>query len=413
MKHKIWLHSYQPTVSITKKVLIIGAGLAGCSAAYAMAKRGWIVDILDKASAPATGASSNQQAILTVKPSNAQPLIQQLWSVGQAYTQQVLHAICGESIGEDWDWPGVLHLHPDDKMTLTAYKQSHDHISNPLKTENESDQDLSTAIYSGGWVNLSRFCNQLLQHQNITFKGSLDIISIDRINQNWQLKTSNQAVFSTTALIIANSYLASQLFANLKWPSQVMRGQISYVPETQQSATWKMILQGRHYLTPAFKHWHSVGATNQLGDYSLLERASDHETNWFHLLSDAPELAQALMLSNQSKPSMMTGWVGLRSVTPDKLPIIGPVVNTDIFCKQYARLQYDANAQFEALPVYLPQCYVTIGHGFRGLTTAPLGGEYIAAALNGETSMLPELLLQSMHPSRFLARCLIRRTLNA
>jgi tRNA 5-methylaminomethyl-2-thiouridine biosynthesis bifunctional protein len=52
---------------------------------------------------------------------------------------------------------------------------------------------------------------------------------------------------------------------------------------------------------------------------------------------------------------------------------------------------------------------VNAAHGSRGMITAPLSGEIIAAYLEDEAAPLPVDLMQAVHPSRFLLRRLIRK----
>ena len=52
--------------------------------------------------------------------------------------------------------------------------------------------------------------------------------------------------------------------------------------------------------------------------------------------------------------------------------------------------------------------YVNSGHGSRGLITAPLCGELLAAWLNDEPLPLPRAVAEACHPNRFLLRKLIR-----
>ena len=64
-----------------KKAIILGAGLAGCYTAYALARRGWKVDLIDNKANIAMGASGNQHAVLYPKLSPYQsPLTEFLLS---------------------------------------------------------------------------------------------------------------------------------------------------------------------------------------------------------------------------------------------------------------------------------------------------------------------------------------------
>ena len=66
----------------------------------------------------------------------------------------------------------------------------------------------------------------------------------------------------------------------------------------------------------------------------------------------------------------------LRCGSPDYLPLIGPLGDG---------------------------LYVSTAHGSRGLITAPLAGEVLAAHLEAEPAPLPRDLMQAMHPARFRA----------
>ena len=49
-------------------------------------------------------------------------------------------------------------------------------------------------------------------------------------------------------------------------------------------------------------------------------------------------------------------------------------------------------------------------HGSRGLVTAPLAGELLAAWIDGAPLPLPRAIAEACHPNRFLLRKLIRGT---
>jgi tRNA 5-methylaminomethyl-2-thiouridine biosynthesis bifunctional protein len=57
---------------------------------------------------------------------------------------------------------------------------------------------------------------------------------------------------------------------------------------------------------------------------------------------------------------------------------------------------------------WLEGLYVNSGHGSRGLITAPLSGELVAAWVCGEPLPLPREVAQACHPNRFALRRLIR-----
>ncbi|NQB78313.1 bifunctional tRNA (5-methylaminomethyl-2-thiouridine)(34)-methyltransferase MnmD/FAD-dependent 5-carboxymethylaminomethyl-2-thiouridine(34) oxidoreductase MnmC, partial [Pseudomonas aeruginosa] len=55
-----------------------------------------------------------------------------------------------------------------------------------------------------------------------------------------------------------------------------------------------------------------------------------------------------------------------------------------------------------------PGLYLNSGHGSRGLISAPLSGELLAAWICGEPLPLPRAVAEACHPNRFLLRDLVR-----
>ena len=80
------------------------------------------------------------------------------------------------------------------------------------------------------------------------------------------------------------------------------------------------------------------------------------------------------------------------------------------FAEAYAVLARDARQVPDAPCPWLPGLYINSGHGSRGLITAPLSGELIAAWLNGEPLPVPREVAEASHPNRFMLRKLIRGT---
>jgi tRNA 5-methylaminomethyl-2-thiouridine biosynthesis bifunctional protein len=104
----------------------------------------------------------------------------------------------------------------------------------------------------------------------------------------------------------------------------------------------------------------------------------------------------------------MRGRAAFRCTSPDYLPIVGPLADTVAFADAYAVLGKDAR-QTPATPCpWLDGLYVNSGHGSRGLITAPLSGELLAAWLDDEPLPVPRDVAEACHPNRFALRELIR-----
>ncbi|MGX8849845.1 bifunctional tRNA (5-methylaminomethyl-2-thiouridine)(34)-methyltransferase MnmD/FAD-dependent 5-carboxymethylaminomethyl-2-thiouridine(34) oxidoreductase MnmC, partial [Pseudomonas aeruginosa] len=94
--------------------------------------------------------------------------------------------------------------------------------------------------------------------------------------------------------------------------------------------------------------------------------------------------------------------------SPDYLPLVGPLAERAAFDEVYAVLARDARQVPERACPWLPGLYLNSGHGSRGLISAPLSGELLAAWICGEPLPLPRAVAEACHPNRFLLRDLVR-----
>lgn len=84
------------------------------------------------------------------------------------------------------------------------------------------------------------------------------------------------------------------------------------------------------------------------------------------------------------------------------------MADAQAFTDAYAVLAKDARQVPDTPCPWLDGLYVNSGHGSRGLITAPLSGELVAAWVCGEPLPLPRTVAQACHPNRFALRRLIR-----
>jgi tRNA 5-methylaminomethyl-2-thiouridine biosynthesis bifunctional protein len=144
------------------------------------------------------------------------------------------------------------------------------------------------------------------------------------------------------------------------------------VPATEESRRLSAVLCGESYVTPARGGAHTVGSTFTREPDAQV-RASDNAENLAMLAKLSPELYCALGGPRLDAPSL-AGRAALRCASPDYLPLVGKVGEG---------------------------MYVSTAHGSRGLITAPLAGEVLAAQLEDEPAPLPDVLMQALSPARF------------
>jgi tRNA 5-methylaminomethyl-2-thiouridine biosynthesis bifunctional protein len=189
-------------------------------------------------------------------------------------------------------------------------------------------------------------------------------------------------VAEAPVVIIAGA-ASSLAFAQLRHlPLRMVRGQVTLLPATAASGRLGAVLCGEGYVAPARNGMHSAGATFAR-DASVETTVADNAENLGMLERLAPSL-YAVLGGDTLSAAQLGGRAAQRCTSPDYLPLIGPVAGP-------------AGQPW-------PGLFVSTAHGSRGLITAPLGGEILAAYLEDEPAPLPQHLMQAVIPGRFQAR---------
>ncbi len=173
------------------------------------------------------------------------------------------------------------------------------------------------------------------------------------------------------------------------------------VTATAKSAMLNTVICTEGYLTPAIDNNHCLGATFDPRDTSLEVREADNLSNLQMLTQMSPDLSEL-------KIQPHTGRAALRCSTPDYLPLAGKLLDG---------AQLTASLPKHKTPVHaLPWhegLYVNIGHGTKGLTTAPLCAEILAGMMVGDPLPIESSLGQALDPNRFLLKSLgLKRLVN-
>jgi tRNA 5-methylaminomethyl-2-thiouridine biosynthesis bifunctional protein len=257
-----------------------------------------------------------------------------------------------------------------------------------------------------GWVHPPALCRGLVSHSAIRMIAGREALQLRRPSEEWEVIDVATRIAAAPIVILANAGTAAAFAQTRHLPLRLIRGQLTLVPETAASRALQIVLCGEGYVAPARAGFHSIGATHKFRDPSTA--IQEHAENLARLAVLAPALYLALS-GNQLEPAQLEGRAALRCSTPDYIPMIGPIVNVGAFATTYGGLARDATLQLEAPSPWLDGLFVNTAHGSRGLVTAPISGEILAAYLEGEPAPLPRSVMEAVHPARFLLRQLIRR----
>ncbi len=404
------------------KLAVIGGGLAGCTAARSLAQRGWQVDVYEQKSQIATQGSGNPSGITFVKPSlhdNAQNRYYQSAYLNSCRFIRNLFSQQQVEEGDGWRLNGVIRLaynqvEQKEQQALIENQVWPEELLQAFTAEQLQQQyGLDTPhngilLKGGGWLSPQGYCQQLLKHPKISVKTNSSVSTLHSIQSEtdaprWVINNSSELY---DAVILASAFHCNQFEFSQHLPLRSIRGQITYLPATEQSQQHQHAVNYDGYINPAYNGFHCVGATftPKFNEAIVLEQ--DHQWNCQQLENALPEMAQQLNIKNI--PSHK-GRVGFRCQTPDYLPVVGPMPNPDQFLRDYAPLAKGFLRKPFAIENALPGLFITAGHGSRGITSTYLAAEILASYLCGEPQPIDDEVLHAIHPARFLIRDIVRR----
>ncbi len=408
--------------SIQFDVAIIGAGLAGLSTAYELAKQGMNVCIIEKKHHPVQGASGQTQLAMYAKlPSEANKLfhfIIQALNGSIRFYNDLQALVTRDNNKRFWHQTGLIQLAWNEKESL----KQESFIKNITLPEDiirlidaktaslKSGLNIKTHglfFEKSGWLDPKKYATAILNASTITSffnRETSNLIYNDAANC-W-LISSNAEVSDITAryVVIANSNDAKSFSQVSHLPSKPLRGQVTSIKHPALINT-NTVICGEGYLCPAVNNWHHFGATFDLKCNEAIIKEQDISSNIKGLRNWLPEwLNQEVVDTGEYHHS-----AGLRCTTPDYLPIVGPAPQADKMIADFGKLRVDSNTCKDKYGTYYPNLFVNIGHGSKGLFTSPLAAQIIRYYICGG---LPPCLDQHrlmLSPARFLIKHLTQR----
>ena len=396
-----------------REALVIGAGLAGSTTAASLARRGWQVTVLERHDTPAREASGNPQGVLYLKLSAHGTALSQMILAGFGYTRRQLQRL---QRGHDWDACGVLQLAFDNKEAERQGKLAgafeHGLLHSLERAEAEAIAGVALPAGGlfypeGGWVHPPALCLQQLQHPGIRLLTHQEVLELRKVDGQWQAWAGERLLASAPVVVLAGAADILRFEPCAQLPLKRIRGQITRLPATPSSRALRTVVCAEGYVAPPRGDEHTLGASFDFHSTDLAPTVAEHQGNLALLDEISVDLAQRLGAA-ELDPGQLEGRAAFRCTSPDYLPIVGPVADAQAFAQAYAVLGRDARQVPDVACPWLDGLYVNSGHGSRGLITAPLSGELVAAWVCGEPLPLPRAVAEACHPNRFALRRLIR-----
>ncbi|MDF1762214.1 MAG: FAD-dependent 5-carboxymethylaminomethyl-2-thiouridine(34) oxidoreductase MnmC, partial [Oleibacter sp.] len=421
-----------------RSVAIIGAGLAGCTSARSLAERGYHIILLDK-DGIAQGASGNPQGGLYIKSA-----VDDNATHSDFYRQAYLYAlqrVDSLTSSEGWQACGVLQLAFNEKERqrqqrfLQSQQPPEDFVRGINITQSDawcdvmqSDDQLAQTNASvedtsfgglfypkAGWVSLVDFCKALIDHPNIHFKQTRveklqqtpTSITLECRSGEIPATASSSHSIECSQVVIATAWQTKELLPDAYLPIKSIRGQLTYL-DAQTVPPLSTVLCAKSYVPPPQDGRLLIGATYHINDSDTSLRAQDHDTNIENLRQFGAAWSNA---ADHAK--VIGGRVGFRCTTPDYLPIVGPVCDTQATLKSLKPMAKNAHQIPVADMPWQPGIWLNIGHGSRGLVSAPFSAELLTSMMTGNTVSCSSKAMEALLPCRFLIRDMIRRKVTA
>ncbi|MGB1199741.1 MAG: bifunctional tRNA (5-methylaminomethyl-2-thiouridine)(34)-methyltransferase MnmD/FAD-dependent 5-carboxymethylaminomethyl-2-thiouridine(34) oxidoreductase MnmC [Thalassotalea sp.] len=411
-------YQLRPTIVKPQHVTIIGGGIASACAAYTLAQQGVKVTLFCKDVAVARGASSNKIGALF-------PLLhQQQDDISLFYQQAFEHAVTfyqkllADGYHFSHNWCGLLEISYKDSLAKRqqlfqqnkAWPEALIHSVDSAQASKIANIPLP---YGGlfmpraGWIAPAELVQQLLKAatntNNLRIENSVHVTALTQTDdKKWHLATSKGSI-TASVVVLTGGAEAIPLNVNQSLPLTSVRGQITAMQSNEHSSALSTVICHKGYLTPENKGLHCIGATFDKDSFDTQAKKADDEYNLAMLEKCLPDIMPWQLTDVASSKAR------LRCMTPDHMPVVGAMPDIEAHKTSYAHLAKDKNWRFDTPAPCVDNLYTLTGLGARGLCSAPLLAEILAADICGYPYPVNDQMLFNLAPNRFIIRDIIKR----
>lgn len=350
--------------------VIVGGGFAGAGVAHAMALRGWSVTVLEATERTQGPHRGHLAAAVTPMLTRDDDVRARLSRAGTLRA----HHRWGHLSAEAFDPCGALQLSRTsgrivDLESVVAELQLPEAWARFVDA-NQASEIAGLKLDRGGIhfpmaarVQPEPLINQLLATAGIT-RQVARAHRLLRRGEVWDvLNAAGQVLAQSPIVVLAAAHATQDILSASGLLSDDARlramhslgGEVTYFPDHLMAGGPRCIVSGDGYVLPSVDA-HCVTGSSYLHGVDRVVVSSDGAKS--NLLRAEGLLGMRLVEAG-SGTCALTGWAGWRAVLPGRLPAIGAVDEQE-------------------------SLWVVAGLASRGLTWSSLGGDLIAATLNGE-----------------------------
>ncbi|WP_273903941.1 bifunctional tRNA (5-methylaminomethyl-2-thiouridine)(34)-methyltransferase MnmD/FAD-dependent 5-carboxymethylaminomethyl-2-thiouridine(34) oxidoreductase MnmC [Enterobacter hormaechei] len=399
--------------STSREVAIVGGGIASALLSLALLHRGWQVTLYCADEGPATGASGNRQGALYPLLSAHDPALFQFFPAAFTFARRLYDSL---PVAFDHDWCGVTQLGWDEKSQQKITQMLSLGLPEDIAHAVTAQQVAETAGVDtgcggiqyplGGWLcpaELTSAAIALGQSRGLTVHYAHKVQSLSR-TAHWKLRFADGKEAQHASVVLANGHHITQFTQTASLPVYPVGGQVSHIPTAPQLSKLRQVLCYDGYLTPQnpSNGHHCIGASYHRGETDMQYREADQQQNRQRLVDCFPNASWAKEVNVGEGQARC----GVRCATRDHLPMAGNVPDYDATLEVYQDLA-DSKETAVSAPVH-PELFMLGGLGSRGLCSAPLLAEVLAAQMSDEPVPLDRVTLAGLNPNRLWVRKLLK-----
>lgn len=402
---KNWLPKSASALPIGASVAVIGAGIAGASIAAELGAAGLFVTVFEAAQTPASAASGNLAGnCFPVVDRGQAPYNQWYWQAWQLayhwWQGQENPSHYGDLSGA-FKWSSNAHKQATWQQWVTELAAPKiAHWQNPLPA---SRNTFGVWFNQAGYLIPKRVVQRLLSHTNICLRTKTSVSAVQQHNQGWQLSFVQGENEFFDAVVIATGAQTANLLPEWKPFLHLNKGQVTHLTVADWQTSPQYVLSYGGYAIPAVDGITCVGATFEGNTpLGLTEQADEHNLSL---------LRQALPQAVSEKACAIGGHTAHRAMTTDHLPLVGQAIAVFAYQERLRGCALHPDTCPDARDLLLPNLWLNLGHGSRGLTSSFLSATLLRAQMMGQAVPIQTQLVDSVHPARVIFRQLVKNAL--
>ncbi len=338
-------------------IIVVGAGIAGCSVAYFLNKRGLNVLVVDRAGVAVAGGSSAAGAFVSPKigkGSSLQKLTNEAFEFAKDFYK--------EFFPKHFKQTGVVRMPKDDEDAQKFFEYAKYNSSvyqwleeNRLKEIGIKESNRSLFFTEAGVCDAPNMCKALLT--------GIEYVQYDVKSLSYEDKIWSIGEYKSKKLILATGY--ENRFFDMRYMG--VKGTWGTRGDYETKLSLDVSMHKKISISANIEGIVKVGATHAKEAHACLNCGADPLKELFTKASD---------MVDTSDFKAKEIFCGMRSGSKDYFPLVGSVIDVPLMLKEYPKLV--RGERLKENPKKIDNLYVINGLGGRGFVFAPLMGKMLA-----------------------------------